>query len=128
MRYIGAVPRLLQVAILSAAFVLPGWQAEAGTKQGFTAIGAGTSSCGKWTEDKASDRAIYVEDGTWVLGFVSAFNSLGWKGMNVASETDEDGIIAWIDNYCAANPTKGVVYATTALINFLSAGPHPNDK
>ena len=59
---------------------------------------------------------------------MSAFNEYEWKGMNVASETDEVGMEAWVNNYCMANPTKRISDAAKALTKFLSAGPHPNDK
>jgi hypothetical protein len=132
MSYIGTAPRLLQILALSAAFVLPGWRAEAADKDGrYQMLGLGARSCGQWTADKhpsnVQDR-LYFGDASWLLGYITAFNLLRWHGGNVASETDAVGMAAWVDNYCAANPTKDIATAADALTTFLSAGPHPNDK
>ena len=124
-----ALPRLLRIAVLSTAFVLPGWCAEAGDK--FTAFGPGGSSCGTWAANKAKasqNPAPYFIEESWVLGFVAAFNNYSWKGANVASETNAKRMMAWVDKYCAANPTKSIAIASLSLIDFLSSGPHPNDK
>jgi hypothetical protein len=126
MKHLRAVPRLLQIAALSAAFVLPAWRAEAADKQGkFHVFGQGNQSCGKWTTDRkeGADAAW-----AWVLGYASGYNDYGWRGVNVASETDIPGMLAWIDNYCAANSTVPVANAAIELMHFLSLGPHPNDK
>ena len=136
MNHIRAVPRLLQIAIFSAAFALPGWQAEAVTRNGiFKSLGAGTSSCGEWTDNRRSydnttnpGMALHMSDRSWVLDFISAYNEIGWTGVNVASETDAGGIFGWISNYCAANPTEDISTAVGALVRSLKRGPHPNDK
>ena len=137
MRYTGAVPRLLQILLLSAAFVLPGWQSEASNNEGlFRAVGNGGHSCGTWIENRKSfenskdmkDLIGHAQDLSWVSGFVTAYNDYVWKGANVASETDGNGMTAWIDSYCAANPTKTIGNAAVALTTFLSSCPHPNDK
>jgi hypothetical protein len=133
MRHIGAVPRFLQITVLSAAFLLPGWQAEAADKNGLsTVLGSGNISCAKWIEDKQSGPSQYnyahVQALGWMSGYLSAYNKFVWNGSDVSSETDADGLSGWMDNFCAANPTKKVSQATQALITFLSSGPHPNDK
>ena len=57
MRHFGALPRVMQIALLSTAFVLLGWQAKSSDAQGtFAVIGNGTRSCGQWTEEKKSFR------------------------------------------------------------------------
>ena len=66
--------------------------------------------------------------GTWVVGYLSAYNYHVWKGRNVASETDVPGMFAWIDTYCAANPIKDLLNATEALVDTMKNGPHPNDR
>ena len=62
----------------------------------------------------------------WVMGFLSAHN---WHNANaggpgdIASGTDLNGMLAWIDNYCAAHPLEKIVEATQALIVELSQRP-----
>ena len=129
MRYIGAVPRLLQIGVLSAAFVLPGWEVVAMTKDGsYGLLGGGQESCGAWSAAKGTSQLRYAEGRQWLEGYLSSYNRYVWPGNNVASETDTNGFFAWVDNYCSANPTKDISDAAEHLVEFLSSGPHPNDK
>jgi len=57
----------------------------------------------------------------WVTGFLSAFNFYGnRREADVAGSTDVNGIFAWLDNYCAANPLHTVAEASVALVTELS--------
>jgi membrane peptidoglycan carboxypeptidase len=129
MRCVGAVPRLSQILVLSAVFVLQGRPTEAAdTALQYVTLGTGTASCGRWTEDKLAQTTAYKQDTAWLIGFISAYNRYGWHGRNVTSETDVDGMLAWVGNYCAANPTEPISGAADYLAGFLSRSPHPNDK
>ena len=57
---------------------------------------------------------------SWVQGFLSAFNYYVSKSGNVLSGIDNNGIFAWIDNYCAAHPLDDIATATFAFIAELS--------
>jgi len=46
------------------------------------------------------------------------FNKI-WGIPEALLGTDFDGLIAWIDNYCQANPLKGVAEAAGALLQTL---------
>ena len=130
MRFIAALPRALQIAALLEAFVLPGWQAEAADNNGkYKILGRGGSSCGSWSTDRKNPNSIESSaDGDWLQGFVTGFNHFVWHGKDVGSDTDYNGMMAWMDNYCAANPTKNIGRAAENLILFLASGPHLNDK
>jgi len=105
----------------------------------YTILGAGTSSCGSWTANRPYDPGpspfvsnqhindLLTEE-AWLLGYITSYNSSVWKGDNVASETDRNGIFAWVDTYCAAHPTTPLAGAAEDLVDFLSKGPHPNSK
>lgn len=120
--------RLLQMLALAAALVLPAWKTEAADKNGYTMIGVGRLSCGQWSADKSANLGAHAVEQAWVGGFITAYNRYEWKGSDATSETDGQGIMAWVDNYCAANPTKNIAAASEALMMFLSVGPHLNDK
>ena len=105
----------------------------------YTVLGPGNASCGGWIANRRYEpgSAPFVPSQhiielvrleAWVQGYVTSYNSTMWRGNNVASETDTDGMYAWIDTYCAAHPTDNIAVAAEALVNFLSKGPHPNSK
>jgi hypothetical protein len=91
----------------------------------FAVTGVGQFSCGHWLENKptrpigeyaSADNILGVMDTQWVLGFLSAFNRYGDGSGNVMQGTDNSGIYAWIDNYCAAHPLDSIVKAAMALV------------
>lgn len=58
---------------------------------------------------------LNMED--WVAGYLSNFNSLinGRDVPDFLKDEDWDGLIAWIDNYCAANPLDKLEKAAREL-------------
>jgi hypothetical protein len=81
----------------------------------YTAIGMGNMACGEWTSARQypnSDQA--VADGQWILGFIAG--AAYENGKDPLSGIDADGVWAWIDNYCAANPRQTQVDAATAFL------------
>jgi hypothetical protein len=81
-------------------------------------LGPGITSCGTWAQerrDRAQSNSLMNE--AWVLGYLSAYNTYGPKATgHVSKGTDANGLLAWIDNYCSANPLKEIFDATEALI------------
>ena len=140
MRSVGIIRPLLVLVLLLTAAASMDAPAKASNKQGsYNAWGAGNISCGKWFQDRRFDPGSaaftpnqqtvdLVTEKSWVVGFLSAFNRYGWTGIDVASETDFDGLYAWIDTYCTAHPNERLSVATEALIATLQASPHPNAK
>src|SRR4030088_2782912 len=89
-------------AIFLAAASVPA-AAETGDDGGRLVIGQGANSCWAWTrshEAKAATQGLYTQ---WVAGFVSGLN---WNtdDPDILTEMDFDGLMAWVDNYCKANP------------------------
>jgi hypothetical protein len=82
-------------------------------------MGAGVTSCGKWTEDKADNvrRAI---NGEWVLGYLSAADALYGDNRNLPGATDAYGLYAWMDSECAAHPLESISDAALLLVLTLS--------
>jgi hypothetical protein len=56
----------------------------------------------------------------WVSGFLSAFDYYASESGNVGNGIDGNGILVWIDNYCAAHPLDSIATATIALVTELS--------
>lgn len=78
------------------------------------------TSCGAWTEARQTQsvRAGLLQE--WVWGFLS--------GMNLKSDkpdallgTDPEGLTAWLDNYCRANPLATITEASVKLLEQLRA-------
>lgn len=112
-------------AVLGAVVVAVAGHAVAADDPALIAIvGAGQESCGGWTDGRRNPGTPEAELRNvarvhWVLGYITANNYLlpadrGPK--NIAEGTDHNGIMAWIDNYCAANPLVGLHSATDALV------------
>jgi hypothetical protein len=99
--------------------------------QAFRAIGSGTLSCGSWSahrrEYRLGDPATLgaqvhsVEDGAWVLGFLSGIGFVGDNTDDPLDGVDADGVWAWIDNYCRDHPIQHIAKAAAA---FYYAHPH----
>jgi hypothetical protein len=89
--------------------------------QGFTILGAGTASCGKWTENLA-DRDIDSIFISWILGYLSAYdeNSAAFSRPDFLSGRDYAGIAAWARNYCLAHPLDTILKAASMLRQELS--------
>ena len=108
----------------------------------------GTDSCGSWTQGRAEackDDTIHMSTQaasdrlmreSWVYGFITAIN---WsilpsdRGVvrDLAEDTDNRGLFAYIDNYCAVHPLETVYVAATDLTNELLAkwlAAHPARK
>lgn len=140
MRKLRSLRLLFQWSLMLAMVAFLGRPAVAENAQGnYTVLGAGTISCGGWIANRRYDPGLspfvpnqqsvdILNDEAWVQGNVTAYNRSVWKGQNVASETDANGMYAWIDSYCAAHPTDNLAGSVEALINFLSKSPHPNSK
>ena len=102
------------IAVMLTCMVTPALGADANGN--YRVIGEGVNSCGEWTSQRAGKTEFAA---TWVLGFVSAYNRYVPDVSSIAKGTDAQGIWAWVDNYCAANPINDIDDAAGALVTFL---------
>ena len=105
--------RLLMAGFLSvaASFSTIGHATE-----GPSILGSGSDSCGQWTKEFRNDSNLIFGLRMWVRGYVTSFNVWVLQSGNVPQGTDNNGILAWVDNYCAANPLNDVETAARALL------------
>ena len=120
--------RICLLALLAFALCLEDVEA----KDSFMVTGAGYNSCGAWTKAQGHRPPIttgfyatfadldLVQQISWVQGFLTAFNYYASNSGNVLNDVDNNGVFAWIDNYCAAHPLDSIGTATFALIAELS--------
>src|SRR5271166_2561780 len=107
-RFSGRVPRALSIVIgLMALTALPA-AAE-------TFAGAGIDySCERWTADRRQDSVAARQDEQWVLGYLSAVAD--WTDLDPLLGIDGQGVWAWMDNYCQANPPVKITEAASAFV------------
>jgi hypothetical protein len=88
---------LMQFADTNAA------QAQRPPPEGVTVLGHGAGgSCGRWTtERRAGGGATHS---AWALGYLSGAASA--LDRDLLHDTDGSGLLAWIENYCRANPLE----------------------
>src|SRR5271167_4306528 len=84
--------------------------------QAVNTIGAGTSSsCGTWLAQRQHDNFFGMIN--WALGYISGAAVYGDIG-NPLGQTDADGVVYWLDNYCHNYPSG---YFSAAVKAFISA-------
>ncbi len=103
--------------IILPCLVAAGLLINDGKASAYTISGVGTVSCGSWTAYRrtpTSTLAMGVE--SWILGFLSGVGFEGVANADPLNGTDAEGVWAWIDNYCRANPLKDVEDAGVAFV------------
>jgi hypothetical protein len=73
----------------------------------------GSRSCRKWMEEKRvanssneMNKIPVLITRSWFLGYLSGRAEA--SGKDFLKGTDSDSIFLWLDNYCRANPDKGL--------------------
>src|ERR1043166_5110403 len=84
-------------------------------------IGGGVDSCGTWTADRRT-RALWIQDGQWVPGFLSGVAyAANAQNYDPLESVDAQDVWAWLDNYCRTHPLEHISRAAAA---FVEAHPH----
>jgi hypothetical protein len=108
---------LLRIILVGIALVLFSEMALAAT-----VTGRGAESCGVWVKDREDESrgrsAGSTLNITWLLGYLSGLSAATgkdfWDKPNVNS-LDNESVALWMDNYCRANPLKGVAEGANGL-------------
>jgi hypothetical protein len=79
--------------------------------------GWGSESCGSWSAaaqrgPSDSRRIVYK---SWLTGFLTASNLPGIAVGRPVYDTDAEGAVGWVDNYCKTYPLKKIVDASMQL-------------
>ncbi len=82
----------------------------------YSLIGVGTNSCGAWTSDRSSQFPhLAIAEEQWVLGFLSGMGFEASGKDDPLNGVDAQGVWAWLDNYCHANPLEPISRAAAAF-------------
>jgi hypothetical protein len=86
-------------------------------------VGYGETSCKSWTKERRTETAMSLAYSGWVLGFVSGVNAIhilmADKSQDFIKTAVAKGMIAWVDDYCAAHPDDHLSSAAFGLISTL---------
>jgi len=112
---------LARTMVLGTVLMAGGYAAQAAESHSqFMVLGAGYASCESWTNDRGVDSASSRFKEQWVLGYVTAMNN--WvlpadrgAARDLAERDGVEGLFAWMDDYCAANPRVNVGNAVALL-------------
>ena len=68
--------------------------------------GQGTQSCGTYVDERRKDEWGAMLFGSWIAGYVTAFNLDVSGTYNIMGHTDMQGLLLWLENYCQQHPTE----------------------
>jgi hypothetical protein len=88
----------------------------------FVAYGHGNQPCSEWTRSRARNDANTIRMTAWTLGYITAYNTYLYRGLNVARDLDAGDIHFAIDKHCRARPFDNLSFATNAVIEGLEKG------
>ena len=118
MSKIASIAALFVVALVSvvsvSALVQQPVEAQQPVDDTVMVFGAGTGSCGVWTEH-LNDKALHPLDLHWVFGFVSAAGV--FEGVHL--KIDPNGIEPYMTKYCQEHPTSTIMTAAASLVGNL---------
>jgi hypothetical protein len=84
-------------------------------------VGYGETSCQSWTKERRSETAMSLAYSGWILGFVSGVNAIHilMVDQDFLKTAVAKGMVAWVDDHCAAHPDDNLDSAAMALISAL---------
>ncbi|CAN5392505.1 hypothetical protein BH09PSE6_BH09PSE6_06630 [soil metagenome] len=82
----------------------------------FVVLGVGTKACSTVLDDNYQDiNYRYIHSG-WVAGYLTFFNHFSLVGaQDITQGIGPNETVAWITDYCTANPQRTLEDATEAL-------------
>jgi hypothetical protein len=81
-------------------------------------LGHGLTLCGAWTQARITNAPERLNMEHWVAGYPSNFNTVNDVDPSIPDllkDQEWDGLMAWIDTYCAAHPLDKVDRAARTL-------------
>jgi hypothetical protein len=136
--------RFVNMAVFATLLVLS--QPVPSAAASYMVLGFGNKSCGTWTQEHQAaaaataaatqpassieqvnswtfSRATQLMNEGWVQGYITAYNATVLKSGQLTGGTDNEGLWAWIDGYCATHPLDDLSTATYALVEELLKRP-----
>jgi len=95
----------LIVLVLSFTFAAP---VTAADKDGLFSV-QGNRSCGLWVKDRKESDWEDIADRSWIVGYITAYNSQTPDVFDILNKTDTQSVFLWMDKYCQENPLSSLV-------------------
>lgn len=93
---------------------------------GWATLGAGTDTCGKWTEHQPKLDIEAIAELGWLSGFLTGYNAFDHNPSgNITAGIDGDGVSAWLTGYCTTHPLDRLSVAAIELVAVLRARQTP---
>jgi hypothetical protein len=106
--------------MFTVAVLIVATGAEASAQEARLVVGSGNNSGGAWTQARQARSPKQGLNAQWVAGYLSGAN-MEETGPEALRGIDFEGMVAWIDNYCQANPLEFVATAAFSLLKTLRA-------
>jgi len=104
-------------------------QSQTSNDQSAWGLGLGNNSCGQYIRAADSERKLkpggslsrayydiaYFGYLSFMEGYITALNSAGTQFRFVGAKSDDDALMAWLDNYCHAHPLENFLTAVYYL-------------
>lgn len=109
----------MKSALTGAVLVILSLNAHAVESDEYTVLGGiGLASCASYVKDFKNDYYA-TRFSTWANGYISHFNRVNYKTMNIAENVDLTARQQWIYEYCKKNPLDVYEQAVSKLIDEL---------
>lgn len=82
----------------------------------YTIYGSGQAPCSQWLRERDIKSALAMQDQSWVVGYITAYNRWVSKKLSVVGEQEPRALHAWIDEFCKANGKETLAGAAESLI------------
>ena len=85
-------------------------------------------SCGDFIAARKKGEGADWYYGWFVQGYISAYNAISPNTYNIYGNTDFTSAMLWMENWCNANPLKGLTEGMIVLTNELYPRRHKTAK
>lgn len=82
----------------------------------YAIYGPGLAPCSQWLREREIKSALAMQDQSWVIGYVTAYNRWVSKKTSVVGDQEPRALYAWIDDFCTANSKETLAGAAESLI------------
>ena len=81
-----------------------------------------------WYLTEARRARKFESFAAWLNGFMTASNIYATDTWDITANTDLNGMLGWVDNWCKSHPTEKFAAAVTELSAYLYPSRSKNDR
>ena len=103
------------IAVLIIYLSMQGYTHAADRSGNYAIWGKGNKSCFNYLKDRDAEKDKAYKN--YVMGYLTAYNTMTPETYNISGNLRLDDIMAWLDDYCDAKQVHGL---EQSLIEFIS--------